>query len=334
MLDARLAKLEKSLLRVATVPGKSPFARVLRNVGRAAWTTLYHGHHPLSRGRRVQAVGNLWAWHAWRRLVGRPLLVELQTGTKLLCPTWSTIAGAWVSIGVHEPELFFVADASRPGDVFVDVGANIGIYAVTAAARGARAVAFEPTLDARALVAENAALNGVSERVTTSAFALADYEGPARFTVGRDCTNQLAQDGASGVPIEVRTLDGCLTELIAPATRVDMIKIDVEGADEAVLRGSRARLDRDHPTLIVEIWGGGRSIRALLAESGYRIYAYDYRARALRELPADHAGSGNLVAIHPDRLEATLDRLESAAPWRTPGPVPHFSDPLRRSLVL
>jgi FkbM family methyltransferase len=330
MLHAGLAKLEGSLLRLATIPGNHLLTRTLRQVGRGSWATLYHGRHPLSRGRRMRAIGNLWAWQALRRLSGGPLLVELQTGTKLLCPAWSTIAGAWVSIGVHETELFFVADVSRPGDVFVDVGANIGVYAVTAAVHGARAVAFEPTLQARTIVSENAAVNGVSERVTTSAFALADYDGPARFTVGQDCTNKLAQEDTGGVSIEVRTLDGCIAELIAPATRVDVIKIDVEGAEEAVLRGARATLERDHPTLIVEIWGGGGGMRHFLAERGYRTYGYDYERRLLRELPEDHTDSGNLVAIHAERLEATLGRLRAASRRQAQGPVPHFGALLRK----
>jgi hypothetical protein len=94
-------------------------------------------------------------------------------GTKLACPSWSKIAGAWVSIGAHEPELFFVADSVREGDVFVDVGANIGVYAVTAALRGAR----------------------------------------ASFTTDLECSNQLAGDGVRGMPVRVRKLDSSLSEL-------------------------------------------------------------------------------------------------------------------------
>jgi FkbM family methyltransferase len=325
MLSGTIERVEESLLRLATMPGDGAFKRVLRGAGRGGWATLYHGHHPLARGRRARAVGNLWAWQAWRRLVKRPLLVELQTGTKLLCPTWSTIAGVWVSIGAHEPELFFVADVSRPGDLFVDVGANIGVYALTAALKGARAVAFEPTEAARLVIAENAALNGVKDSVTISALALSDYDGSAWFTVGQDCTNKLARNEAEqGVPTEVRKLDTCLAELASGRTP-DIVKIDVEGADEAVLRGAAGTIARCHPTLIVEIWGGGHFIRSYLGELGYVAYAYDYGAHRLTPLPPDYAYPGNLVAVHPERLAAIEERLRSAPPWDRAGPKANFN---------
>jgi len=325
MLELPIAKVNQSLLRIAAIPGDYVLTRALRQVSRGAWATLYHGQHPLCRGRRMSAVGSLWAWQAWRRVIKKPLLVELQTGTKMLCPIWSTVAGAWVSVGAHEFELFFVADISRPGDVFVDVGANIGVYAVTAALRGARSLAFEPTAEARAAIIQNAELNGVSALVSTSEFALSDYEGQARFTVGEDCTNRFADsDAAPGLVVEVKTLDSCLAGLIAPAAGPDLIKIDVEGADDAVLRGAISTLSTHRPTLIVEIWAGGRSIRSFLAGFGYSAYAYDVEAKRLRELPRDHSGEGNLIAIHPDRLASIQGRIQSAPAWPHSRPVSHW----------
>lgn len=324
MFAGQFTKAKDSLLRLATVPGDDRLTRVVRQLSRGAWTTLYHGDHPLADGRRLRAMSNLWAWQAWRRIVRRPLLVELQTGTKLLCPTWSTIAGAWVSIGVHEPELFFVADVSRPGDLFIDVGANIGVYAVTAAIRGARALAFEPTSDARAAVVENAAVNGVSELVTASPFALADYEGTARFTVGNDCINQFANDDVASVPIQVSTLTACVRELAGPDARPDLIKIDVEGAEAAVLRGALEVLEKHRPSVIIEVWGGGAPLRSFVEALGHRAYHYDYRKRSLVALPADHAEPGNIIMIHPDRFDGIVERLRAAPPWPQPGPVPHW----------
>jgi FkbM family methyltransferase len=239
-------------------------------------------------------------------------------GTKLACPSWSKIAGAWVSIGAHEPELFFVADSVREGDVFVDVGANIGVYAVTAALRGARAIAYEPNEQAMAAMRHNAELNGVLQRLTCSTDALSDFDGEASFTTDLECSNQLAGDGVRGMPVRVRKLDSSLSELRTQA--VDFLKIDAEGFDEPVLRGALETLRRNRPTVIVEIWGGGVAVRRLLESAGYRAYGYDYEGRVLRELAPEFAGEGNLVAVHESRIAQTRGRLAEAAAWLRRGP--------------
>jgi FkbM family methyltransferase len=322
--ETKFTEMEHSLLRFTALPGDDPVRQTVRKLSRGLWTTMHHGRHPLSRGRRVRAMSNLWAWYAWRRVVGRPLLVELQTGAKVLCPTWSALGGSCVSVGVHEPEVFLVASGVRAGEVFLDVGANIGVYAVTAARCGARVVAFEPTEEARLSIEANAALNGVTELITTSAFALSDHDGSAFFSVGEECGNHLVEVGSIGVPVEVRRIDTCIDSLLGTGSSIDWIKIDVEGGDEAVLRGAKETLRRHRPTLIAEIWGGGHSIRTFLQELGYGAYAYDWR-RQLEPLPGEFRGGGNLVAIHRERLAAVQDRLRSAAPSPLAAPAVHWS---------
>ena len=315
---APLLAFEQALFRLATAPADNGVSRMVQRTCRGCWATLYHARHPLSRGRRAHAVFNLLAWQAWRRVVRTPVTVELQTGTKLVCPTWSKIAGAWVSIGAHEPELFFVADVVRPGDVFVNVGANIGVYAVTAALRGARALAFEPNDQAMAMLRRNAELDNVETLLTVSSDALSDYDGAGAFTTDLECSNQLAAEGAAGVPVRVKKLDSSLPEL--GAIGVDFLKIDAEGFDEAVLRGAAETLRTQRPTVIVEIWGGGGSVRKLLESAGYRAYAYDYEAHQLRELPASFDGDGNLVAVHEARIDALHERLATVSSWLHRGP--------------
>ena len=76
--------------------------------------------------------------------------------------------------------------------------------------------------------------------------------------------------------------------------------------------------------MIVEIWGGGRSIRRLLSQLGYEAYAYDYRARTLTALPEGYKGSGNLIAVHGDRLPEVQGRIRTAVPWERSAPRAHW----------
>jgi FkbM family methyltransferase len=204
----------------------------------------------------------------------------------------------------------------RNSDVLIDVGANIGVYTVVALSRGAKALAFEPALVAREALGRNIQLNHGRERTDVFACALADFEGTARFTTDLENSNRLVDStNGAGVAVDVRTLDAVLQELTIDT--VTVLKVDVEGHDEAVLRGASSLLERDRPAVVVEIWSGGRSISKFLSRLGYRLFRYDWRTRILKDLPADFSGDGYAVAIHLDKQGWTSNRLATAPARKT-----------------
>jgi FkbM family methyltransferase len=203
----------------------------------------------------------------------------------------------------------------RKGDLVLDIGANIGVYTVVAARRGARVVAFEPNAKARAALQANVALNGIAEEVQISSHALADFIGPARLTTElEECNHLELRSSATGDPVAVHDLDS-LEWIGGPVT---LIKIDVEGFDEAVLRGARLTLVRDRPVLIIETWAGGLSIREFLSPLGYVFFTYE--GGTLRPLPKDFTQDANLIAIHPENAAWVRSRLGSPKNEPLPGP--------------
>jgi FkbM family methyltransferase len=208
--------------------------------------------------------------------------------------------------------LLFLRDISGPTEVFADVGANVGAYCIVAASSGATAVAFEPDPRARAVLQENIRLNQAVNRVAVLSVALGAGEGRARLTNNMEAGNHLVHgDESVGSEVRVRALDTVFAELGLVPT---IIKIDVEGHDEQVLRGSRQVLDQAHPILIIEVWAGGQSIRGYLAPFGYRFFRYRRESRSLVALPTDFAGDANLIAIHADVVPAIEERLEGHDP--------------------
>ena len=153
----------------------------------------------------------------------------------------------------------------RPGDLFVDVGANVGTYSIIAAELGANVIACEPDPDTFDLLAENAALNDY--RLDLHRVALSDRTGVAAFTVGLDSMNRLTECGAREVPTAI--FDDVLGQ--RPARGV---KVDVEGAESAALRGATRALEARR---ILQLeWGGDRSEEVgLLREAGYRLLRSD-----------------------------------------------------------
>lgn len=130
----------------------------------------------------------------------------------------------------------------RPGDLFVDVGANVGGYALWAADSGATVVAVEPDPDAAARLRENIALNPFAIEVREC--ALAAEPGRMRLSTGHGAMNHLIlgdgpTTGTTTVDVAVTTLDELLGDRSAAG-----VKIDVEGAERIVLAGAHRALSQ------------------------------------------------------------------------------------------
>ena len=187
---------------------------------------------------------------------------------------------------VYEPVTSrYVREHLADGDVFVDVGANYGYFALLAAgAVGQRGAvhAFEPNPRVVDVLRESIHLSGFDRRVHVHGVALSDADGEADFYLSCDPTNA----GISSLsPWQGHLQAGNLSAdhvLRIRAQRFDtwvesvglekltMIKIDVEGAEERVLAGMTAVLERFSPAHIICETGLDGAGTAFLARFGYQ----------------------------------------------------------------
>lgn len=134
-----------------------------------------------------------------------------------------------------ERELF--CSAVRPGTVVLDVGANVGIYTLLAAKRGASVFACEPDPANLLALHTHININGLSDRVTVLEMAATDYSRP--MSLYRNPANSggstLVGSG-NGIAVEGRTIDS----LNLPP--IDICKMDVEGSEIVALRGMKETL--------------------------------------------------------------------------------------------
>ena len=148
-------------------------------------------------------------------------------------------------------------------NVVVDVGANIGNHTVYFARRGARVIAVEANPDALPFLQRN--VKPFSDRVTVWPVAAGSAAGRGR--VVPHPTGQLGQmafESDPEGPIEVATLDSI-------DERVAVLKVDVEGGEESVLRGALQLIRRSRPVIVVESWDARHrsGIVRLLRPLGY-----------------------------------------------------------------
>jgi FkbM family methyltransferase len=168
----------------------------------------------------------------------------------------------------------------RRGDVVFDVGASAGFFSVLAArlvGESGTVVAVEPLPANAAVVREQLALNHFAGRAVVEEVALSDRDGQASFLLPKRGSGKLVPGLQSDrtIPVQVTTLDG----LCRRHGRPNVVKMDVEGAEAAVLAGGAQLLRRGRTTFIVELHGDQalRQVEGILHPHGYGLYDLDHR---------------------------------------------------------
>jgi len=206
-------------------------------------------------------------------------------------------ASNWYARGTVERHVQqAIADNLKTGDVFYDVGANIGFFSMLAArlvGPKGRVHAFEPEPRNAAAIHRNAGLNSFAN-ITVHEAAVADTDGTIKLIVTEHPGGATIDADSAGADaqhtIEVRslTLDSLKAD---PPT---FVKIDVEGAEPAALRGM-TRLAAEHrPLLLVEADDPDQQkLRDKVAELTGILEAMDY---AVAELPDSYTDTSWCVA--------------------------------------
>jgi FkbM family methyltransferase len=180
-----------------------------------------------------------------------------------------------------------------PGFQFVDVGANVGLYSAICAVMfaPARVIAFEPTPDVAAIARRVFRHNRISPAIgRVEQRALGDRPGtaPLYLSAVSDSSNSLVsgfRPSVGIIDVPVTTLDDYSRET---GTRPDIVKIDTETYERAVISGGRTTLQRFRPWLVVEVLHRrgcdyGAELMAAMDGLGYAYYrlfrAADWRPR-------------------------------------------------------
>ena len=163
-----------------------------------------------------------------------------------------------------------------------DVGAATGLFAVAAAVRypSARVHAFEPSLRQRIMLRRNVRMNSVAHRVQLNPVGLWKAPGELAFRThgalsSLHLVSELPPNLEFGETVPVTTLDEWARR--TAVSRVDLIKMDIEGAEIEALEGAVEVLERDRPELLVQAYhlrDGARTFErcaAFLRGRGYAI---------------------------------------------------------------
>lgn len=170
----------------------------------------------------------------------------------------------------------------RRTDVFIDIGANTGLFALMAAAESsARAVyAFEPVPRIFQALERNIRLNGL-KNCHAACLAVGDYDGDIRLFVppGRIPSGATTNPGTptQKSPPEMITARQTRLDTYMAArgiARVDLIKIDTETTEPKVLRGALATIEKSRSFVICEVLPGktGEDLQSIMGNFNYAYY--------------------------------------------------------------
>src|SRR5262245_14578584 len=176
-----------------------------------------------------------WEWH---RMLGRPVVLPL-SGFAIQARPSDGMGRLICYFRDGADELFaFMKGYLKPGMTFVDVGANIGshtVYGARLVSSSGKVFSFEADPETFELLQNNLKLNNV-ENATLFCRCIADNVGPVTFNMSvNSARSSLLRKGNSQRSLQASTLD----QLLSPEIQIDLLKIDVEGADYLVLSGSR-----------------------------------------------------------------------------------------------
>ena len=270
-----------------------------------------------------------------RRVVKRLLAPMLNESTysvlQAFAMGWDIRRGAW-----HEPELELLPYAVREGETAIDVGANFGLYAYhlskIVGPRG-KVFCFEPIpFTARTFRLVQRGL-GFRENVELVAKGASDKAGRTVFTVpvmatgaisaglvhmGRNDDRPGKEKKANWATKQIECDVVAIDEYLPDVRNVSLVKCDIEGADLFAMRGMRGILERNKPTVIIEItpWyleGFGLKVRDVTGFfEGLGYHCYRYADRRLTRVTPEEIVEDNWIFVHPSRRDRMRELLAEA----------------------
>jgi len=272
--------------------------------------------HPMNRNAPMSALWRFFKWQIVTKIMGYPVVFPFVGNSVLIIEKGMAGATGNIYNGLHEHnDMLFAIHFLRDDDLFIDVGANVGVYTVLAGAQcGAQVISFEPVPETYRHLKRNVLVNDIHERVLLINKAAAGEVKSVYFTSTLDAGNHVLLQADSiqeqKIKIDCTTLD------LVTSRIPSLIKIDVEGFETEVIKGADKILSGPElKAIIIELNGSGKrygyneeNIHDKLLSYGFLPYFYNSFNRKLELL--EHWGTHNSIYIRD--LAFVENRIKSA----------------------
>jgi FkbM family methyltransferase len=226
----------------------SPSIRGLNYVVGSVW------HDESNRHARLRRLFLAGGWQVWKRLVRTPVSVPLFNGFHFRAYPDCQASSAVLYTRIPNFKCLSFLRKHIERGVLLDIGANVGLISLLLADKIQHAILFEPNPIAAARARENLALNHLNFEVHE--LALSDRAGVVEIenAGGVDSCNRTVVGFTTTLPtisVPCNTVDGFLAKHSVLPVPISAVKIDVEGHENAVLRGMLGLLGTHRPKLVM-----------------------------------------------------------------------------------
>jgi FkbM family methyltransferase len=162
------------------------------------------------------------------------------------------------------------------GNVFIDIGANVGFFSLTASNTFNRVLSFEPTPITLNSLRDNIKLNGF-KNIDVFDCALSEKLGSIKLNVNplniggnslesfsKEIIEQSRRDDWESFDVEVSTLDNILINQDIPIGTIDLIKIDIEGHEVSAIKGAKNTISSHKPLIYAEVTKSRENMEKIL----------------------------------------------------------------------
>lgn len=230
---------------------------------------------------------------------------EVLGGERLM---WLDLSDDYVSRGclldTYEPfETEIVRRHLQPGQVFLDIGANVGWFTMVASTitgEGGQVHAFEPRLPTVDYLKRSIDLSGINTLVTVHTYGLA--EAPRESTLAWEPATRnpghsylVGTAAAVGASIETQSVALCRLDDLKIG-RVDLIKMDIEGAELLALEGAAKTIEVNRPTVLSEVYP--QQLKEVSGCNASALFGW-FHARGYRSFIVDAQRNGEEIVGFP-----------------------------------
>jgi FkbM family methyltransferase len=280
------------------------------------WRRL--NRHPLCRRRPLPTIGKFLWWQIYSRTISTAAIVPFIGTTQLILRRDLSSATGHFYTSLNDFEFTaFLLHFLRADDLFVDVGANVGVYSILASGVcAAKSIAIEPVPDTFSHLKALIELNRLENKISPLNFGVGQSAGSLPFTCSKGQQNHVATTMEEHISVPIITLNDLLKDQ-SPV----LIKIDVEGFELPVLKGANRLLEANAKTaIIIEMMNLGAKygysddqVDHMLRDWGLSPYQYFPFERRLKKLERYRRLSNN---IYLRELNWVSDRLINGAPFK------------------
>ena len=249
------------------------------------------------------------SWQIYKRFTRQSIDFDLLPGLKIRCYADSSSASSVIYYGLYEYDMMnFLLNYLRDDDIFIDIGANIGVYSLLASSiiKSGEIYALEPIPKNYSRLVENLKLNNITNAMAYPLAAFSSQRVVTMDLADEDCMASITtKKSASSVQVQTNTLDGLFASKL---NHTILIKLDAEGAELDILRGATNLMTSPTPPVwLIDYYT--KDVAQYLASFGFSFYKFNAVNNKVFKISQDLEQEHASFAVHKNCISFMENRM-------------------------